>query len=136
MTRTLIVMRHAKSSWDAASQDDHERPLNKRGRRDAPRMGRWLKAQCPVIDKILVSDAARTRETIEAVLKARGQCEDYETCPSLYLASPSEMLGVFSARVADESTVMLVAHNPGCEEIVHWLSGDYHPMPHRSHSGH
>ena len=63
MTRTLILTRHAKSSWDAPVASDHDRPLNKRGRKSAPAIGTWLKQNGWLPDEVISSTSARTRET-------------------------------------------------------------------------
>ena len=68
--KTLLVLRHAKSSWNDPALDDHERPLNKRGRRDAPRMGVLVREYGLIPDLIICSDAVRARVTAEAVAEA------------------------------------------------------------------
>ena len=68
--KTLVVMRHAKSSWKAADLPDHERPLNGRGRRDAPRMGRWIARHAAVPDRIVSSTAIRAQTTARLALCA------------------------------------------------------------------
>ena len=67
MTRTLILMRHAKSDWGHAGLADHDRPLNARGTRDAPRMGAWLRGKGHLPDEVLCSTATRTRQTLEGL---------------------------------------------------------------------
>lgn len=108
MTRTLILMRHAKSSWDDPGLDDHERPLNKRGRRSAAALGRWLTRRDYLPDEVLSSDAARTRETWHLTgLTARA----VRFLPALYSAGPDEILETL--RGATGRTVMVLGHNPG-----------------------
>ena len=68
--KTLLVLRHAKSSWNDPALDDHERPLNKRGRRDAPRMGALVREYGLIPDLVISSDAVRARLTAEAVAEA------------------------------------------------------------------
>jgi phosphohistidine phosphatase len=68
--KTLLVLRHAKSSWSDPALDDHERPLNKRGRRDAPRMGELVREYGLIPDVVISSDAVRARLTAEAVFEA------------------------------------------------------------------
>jgi phosphohistidine phosphatase len=67
MTRTLILIRHAKSDWEHPALDDHDRPLNARGQRSAPRIGAWLAAQGLAPDAVLCSTARRTRETWQGI---------------------------------------------------------------------
>jgi len=112
MTLRLILTRHAKSSWDDPTTEDHDRPLNKRGRAAALDIAEWLVQHDYLPDLVLSSTSARTRETweiIEAVLP--------KTCktrfePSLYLASPEDLLGALK-KVQDAGTVLLLGHNPG-----------------------
>ena len=123
------MLRHAKSSWADSSQDDWERPLNDRGRRDAPRAGEWLRAQALVPDLIVSSDAVRARETAEAVAKSAGYTGEILVEPGLYQATPDEALTVLNT-IGDQTarTVMIVGHNPGLEDLVSRLSGEHHGL--------
>jgi phosphohistidine phosphatase len=126
--KTLLVLRHAKSSWDDPSLDDHDRPLNARGRRDAPRMGALLRTEGLVPDLIISSDAVRARLTAEAVSAAAGHTGTIRVDGRLYLASPVEMLAVLR-QVRAAETVLIVGHNPGLEELVARLTGEQAEMP-------
>ena len=106
MTR-LILMRHAKSSWDDLSLDDHARPLNKRGRASAKAMGRWLRSRGYVPERVLCSTSERTRQTL-ALLGLGGRAEFSDT---LYHAGPDTMLA--QIRAVEGPTVLLIGHNPG-----------------------
>lgn len=109
----LILMRHAKSSWDDPSMDDHDRPLNDRGERSARAIGDWLRAQGYVPDRILSSSAERTVET------AKGLGLDRVPAlftPSLYLAGPDQMLA--QLHQAEGHCVLMLGHNPG----IGWLA--------------
>ena len=92
--KTLLVLRHAKSSWDDASLDDRERPLNARGRRDAPRMGDLLRDTRLVPDLIITSDAVRAHTTAVAVAEAAGYNRDLVVDPQLYHADPDDIVAV------------------------------------------
>ena len=92
--KTLLVLRHAKSSWDDTALDDHERPLNERGRRDGPRMGELVREHRLTPDIIISSDAVRARRTAEAVAKATRYAGEVRLDRLLYLASPADILGV------------------------------------------
>lgn len=111
MTLRLILTRHAKSGWDDPMRDDHDRPLNARGRGDAPKIGAWLRAKGYVPDRALVSSARRTQETWEGLSRELGQAVPMTVMPRLYLAGPDVIL----AHLRDQSAtaVMLIAHNPG-----------------------
>ncbi|NCO86487.1 MAG: histidine phosphatase family protein [Rhodobacterales bacterium] len=111
MTLTLILIRHAKSSWANAGQDDHARPLNPRGRTDAPRVGAWLAAQGHIPDLVLCSDAARTRETLALILPALPRNPQVSHHAALYHAAPQTMLDILHG--ADSPCVAMVGHNPG-----------------------
>jgi len=81
--KTLLVLRHAKSSWDDPALGDHERPLNKRGRRDAPRMGELVREYGLIPDVVISSDAVRARRTAEAVAEAARYAGEILLDPSL-----------------------------------------------------
>lgn len=112
MTRTLILMRHAKSSWDTAGLADHDRPLNARGIRAAKAMGDWMRANKWVPDQVLCSTAARTRETLAGL----GLQVTPEFDKHLYHASATQMLRILSK--AKGQTVLMIGHNPGIAEFA------------------
>jgi phosphohistidine phosphatase len=111
MTLTLLLIRHAKSDWGSPSLSDHERPLNERGRRDAPPMGRWIAERGLMPSEVLCSDATRTRETLDLMLPAWSPAPPVSHRRDLYHATPEAMLAVLAEAEADR--VALVAHNPG-----------------------
>lgn len=125
MALTLHLLRHAKSSWDVPGQDDHDRVLNSRGRKAAKAMGRFLAREGPLPVRVLCSTAARARETWERVrpsLEAAGAAPAVDLERRLYMATAGEML----ARVqgcGDEPCLLLVAHNPGTEDLARGLAG-------------
>jgi phosphohistidine phosphatase len=126
--KRLLILRHAKSSWADSSQDDWQRPLNDRGRRDAPRAGQWLRERALVPDAIISSDAVRARSTAQAVATELGKARDVVTHPSLYHAKPEDIFEVLHELAGDAHTVLIVGHNPGLEELIHQLTGEYHGM--------
>lgn len=123
---SLLLMRHAKSSWKDAGLSDHDRPLNKRGQRDAPRMGRWLQSQNLIPDRIICSSATRTSQTATAIAKII-DCET-ETIEDLYLAGLETWEKVLSAQ-RNTQVVLAIGHNPGIEEFVETVCGEYERMP-------
>ena len=126
--KQLLILRHAKSDWKDTSLDDWARPLNDRGRRDAPRVGEWLRDHSRQSDVIITSDAVRARTTAEAVAKAAGYSREIVIEPSLYHATPKVVLDVL-ADVGDEAqTVLVVGHNPGLEDLVRQLTGEFHAL--------
>lgn len=107
MTRTLILMRHAKSSWDDYTLADHDRPLNKRGRRSAKALGEWLATKPWQPDQALVSTATRTQETYAGLGLSLGA----DFTRTLYHADAAEMQLVLET--ANGETVLMIGHNPG-----------------------
>jgi phosphohistidine phosphatase len=130
MHRELLILRHAKSAWDTPAATDYDRPLNGRGKRDAPRMGAWLHAQGLVPDHVVASPARRARQTARRACKALGldpEQVDWQT--RLYLADLSTLLAVLADCPGDARRVLLVGHNPGLEELLVYLGGHDLPPP-------
>jgi phosphohistidine phosphatase len=127
--RQLLILRHAKSSWADSSLDDWQRPLNKRGLHDAPRVGDRLRARSLVPDVIITSDAVRARTTAETVAKSAGYSRELVLEPMLYLATPDDMMTVLNAVPDEARSVMIVGHNPGLEGLIQQLTGEFHAMP-------
>jgi phosphohistidine phosphatase len=127
--KSILVLRHAKSSRKDPDLTDHNRPLNKRGKRDAPRMGRLLKKEDLVPDIIISSTAIRARATAEAVAKASGYTGDITFNRSLYAAGPQAYIDVLHDLSDDYVRVLIIGHNPGLEELVEMLTGEIHLMP-------
>lgn len=111
MTQKIILIRHAKSSWDSPTLRDHDRPLNKRGRDNAPRIGKWLRDQGHLPDLVLVSTSARTVETSELIRSAWDHQPKVQFLKQLYHADPQTILSTLQAARAD--TIALIGHNPG-----------------------
>jgi phosphohistidine phosphatase len=126
--KTLLLLRHAKSSWKDPDLDDHDRPLNKRGKREAPRMGELLKDEELLPDFILSSSARRTRKTVEHVVHASGYRGETRLTSELYEAGPDKLRQVLAALPAELGRVLLVGHNPGLEELLESLTGSYTPL--------
>lgn len=110
--KTLILMRHAKSSWDHANLSDQQRPLNPRGKRDAPRMGALLQAEGVEIDAILCSTAARTRETLAYFLGEFTFEGEPRFLDELYHAELRDFVEALAELPAEVETAMILGHNP------------------------
>ena len=123
MAKTLLLMRHAKSDWSVAGRSDWERPLNKRGERDAPRMGRLIEEEGLVPDHVLCSDAKRAFRTAELAAEAFHFEEELDATHALYLADSPDFLSVLRELDSSIKTVLLVAHNPGTEYFIEALTG-------------
>jgi len=121
-------MRHAKSSWKSGAPTDHERPLNKRGRRDAPKVGAELARLGWVPEQTLSSDSSRTVETFARMKTSLGFEAPPAFLPDLYHAGIDEVRDALCGVPASVSTVLLLGHNPGWEETLLWLSGHDAPM--------
>ena len=127
MGRRLIVMRHAKSSWKDPNLDDHERPLNKRGRRDAPIVADAIFDRGWIPDLILVSSSKRTLQTLEGMSHRMGKTP-FEVRPGIYHATEIDLM-IELDDMLNVGRTMILGHNPGSELLVNHLSGEWHTMP-------
>ena len=122
--KTILIMRHAKSSWDDSSLRDFDRPLNKRGRRDAPAMGRYLSDLDLVPDYVVCSPAKRAKETVELVSKAIGAVlpsVNYDE--DLYYDGVEAYIEAIRSAPQETGIVLVAGHNPTIEQAVAKLSG-------------
>jgi len=124
---TLTLFRHAKSSWNSAASDDHSRPLNKRGLRDAPIMAQELLKRGVAPDRCLISSATRTRETVAACIDVGWiNAASVAYYDELYLASADTLMSVVQTDFITQSVppqhVLVMAHNPGLEVLADTLS--------------
>lgn len=126
--KTLLILRHAKSSWNNANLTDHERPLNKRGKADAPRMGKLLADEGLMPDLIITSSAERALTTAEQAALASGYEAEIIVTRHLYHADPEEYFEVLHEKGGSHERVMVVGHNPGIEALVEELTGNYEVM--------
>jgi phosphohistidine phosphatase len=127
--KTLLILRHAKSSWKDDTLPDHDRPLNKRGKADAPRMGKLLRDEDLLPDLILSSDAHRARATAELVAEEIHYEGEIAFLRDLYAAEPEAYLDALKRLGGEAACVMVVGHNPGLEELLQELTGEYQPLP-------
>lgn len=127
--KTLLILRHAKSSWDDPGLADIDRPLNKRGKRDAPRVGFLLREEDIVPDLILSSPALRARKTAEAVAENCGYEGEVEIEDRFYPGDPSDYMEVISHLPDQYQGVMVVGHNPGLEELLSALTDESVSLP-------
>jgi len=119
-------MRHAKSSWEFTNLSDHDRPLNKRGIRDSPKVAKFLSNLGWIPDRILVSSSRRTIETMEGLATVFGEIP-YEVRPGIYHASLPDL--VEELGIPEKGTTMIIGHNPGSELLVQYLSKTWQEMP-------
>ncbi|WP_306113150.1 MULTISPECIES: histidine phosphatase family protein [unclassified Roseovarius] len=119
MTKRLILMRHAKSSWDSPFEEDHQRPLNARGQRSAKALGDWLRDHDYLPDQVLSSSSTRTRETCAGLnLEA-----DKRFLDGLYHAGAGQMLEIL--KQANGDCVLMLGHNPG----IAWFASELVDLP-------
>jgi phosphohistidine phosphatase len=116
--KRLLLLRHAKSSWEDSGLADHERPLARRGRRAAKLMAEHLSRERPPPQLVLCSSARRTRETLERVVPGLGHQVAVRIEPALYAASAESLLERVRAVEDDVESVLLIGHNPGLEELA------------------
>jgi phosphohistidine phosphatase len=118
--RRLILTRHAKSSWDDPLIEDHDRPLNARGRLAATELGDFLASRGLEPEEVICSSALRTRETWDRVAGAVIETRpELRYCDKLYQAGPETLLEVL--KTAHAPTVMMLGHNPGIAEFARQL---------------
>jgi len=125
--RTLVLIRHAKSDW-SGDEDDYDRPLAKRGRRQAPESGAWIAANLS-LDLAVVSPAARAQITWELVAAELAEEPEVRLDERVYAAWGRELLAVVRELPDSATTVALVGHNPGLEDLLAELIGEWVPMP-------
>ena len=121
--KRLIVMRHAKSSWNGPITD-HERPLNERGCGDANHMGVILEQMGWVPELILSSDSQRTQETLERMTPAFSTHPTVRMIPEFYLGGLEQIREALGSTDTNIKTALVLGHNPGWEEAAEWLSGN------------
>ncbi|MDH3380156.1 MAG: histidine phosphatase family protein [Gammaproteobacteria bacterium] len=121
MSRHLLLLRHAKSDWSTGISNDFDRPLARRGQKATRRMAVWLLQYRISPDYVVCSSAARTRQTVELLFETWMNPPTVEYRDDLYLADVTTMLTVLAVCGGDHSKVMLVGHNPGCEELTRYL---------------
>jgi phosphohistidine phosphatase len=127
--KTLLILRHAKSSWNNPELADIDRPLNKRGKRDAPRIGALLREEDLIPDIIISSPAVRARKTAKAVSKASGYEGKIEINEDYYPGYTESFIESFYSLEERIGSVMIVAHNPGLEEFLYDLTGESVRLP-------
>jgi phosphohistidine phosphatase len=127
VTHTLVLIRHGKSDWSGGLADI-DRPLARRGRRQAPEAGHWLAATI-ALDLAVVSPAARTVATWDLVAAGLRERPEVRYDERVYAASGSQLLAIVRELPEAAATAALVGHNPGLEDLLSQLTGERRPMP-------
>ncbi|MEM0961537.1 MAG: histidine phosphatase family protein [Bacteroidota bacterium] len=121
--KTILILRHGKSDWDADYDGDHERPLADRGQKGARKMGRFLTTARVVPDRAITSTAVRARETLATAAEAGGWSGPARITRALYEATPEAVLREIQAEPDDADTVIVVGHEPTSSRLVALLTG-------------
>lgn len=127
--KTLLLLRHAKSSWKEPGLRDFDRPLNKRGQRAAPLVGEFMKERDVRPDLIISSPAVRARQTAALVVERGGLQAELRYDERIYEADVPALLKVVSQIDEAAETVLLVGHNPGLQELLKFLTGEEQEFP-------
>jgi len=125
VSSTLLLLRHAKSSWGDAAASDFERPLSGRGVRDGSDFGKRLSAQLPKPDLVLCSTARRTRDTLAFLVPDLVDPRQVQFEDDLYHASATTLLHRIQDVSPSVSTLLVIAHNPGLTDLVNQLAGSH-----------
>src|ERR1700741_178705 len=127
--RILYLLRHAKSSWNDNTLRDFDRPLKKRGREAADRIGQRLVEENLSNPLVICSPAVRTRETAAIVLKSAKLQLEPQFDDRIYEASLRELVEIVSEIPEDNEVAIMIGHNPGFEELLAFLTGEQRRMP-------
>jgi phosphohistidine phosphatase len=127
--KTLLLLRHAKSSWDHPALTDFERPLKKRGRKDIKLIAKVINENDLYPNLILSSSAKRTVETVEVLVDSLQYENEIIYSDALYMGEPDDFIAVLSDLDNDIESVMIVAHNPGLETYLQIIGGEIEAMP-------
>jgi phosphohistidine phosphatase len=127
--KTLFLLRHAKSSWKDPSLADHDRPLKKRGRKAASRIGRWLRENGLRPDHVLCSTATRARDTLQLVLAEVDRHMPVSMRAELYHGDVAQMISLLREVAEPAPSVLIVGHNPDLETFLEHLTGRSERLP-------
>ncbi len=127
--KTILLMRHAKSSWEGKHQDDWERPLSKRGKKNAEQIGELLKKEKLIPELILASSAVRARETAEIVMEEIKFRADYCSVYRLYLAEVEAYVREIHNIPDEVQTALIIGHSPSLDSLLQMVSGKVETLP-------
>jgi phosphohistidine phosphatase len=126
--KTLLLLRHAKSSWKDGAEKDFDRPLNQRGLKAAPAIGRMISKRKLKPDLVLSSPAERARQTTQLVIAAAAMKTELRYDERIYEATGARLFEIVTQIEDDANLAMLVGHNPGLEELLEMLTGEAHRL--------
>lgn len=124
--KAIYLIRHAKSDWNNPNLSDFDRPLNKRGKRDAPFMGKKLNSLTPNIDLIIASPAKRALETVKAICpEIDYSFDNIQFDESVYHSSYNNLNSIVNNLNNELNSIALVGHNPGLTNFSNYLTDNY-----------
>jgi phosphohistidine phosphatase len=127
--KTILLLRHAKSSWDGKEADDRDRPISKRGKKNAQNMGEVLKDEKLKPGLILASNALRARQTAEVVMEAMKYHGDICYLNKLYKGEVEVYAHQIQGLDDEIQTVMVIGHNPSLDTLLQMVTGKVEPLP-------
>ena len=127
--KTLLLLRHAKSSWKDTNVKDFDRPLNQRGLKAAPGIGRLMRKRELEPKLVLSSPAERARQTTQLVIDAAGMKTELRYDERIYEATGARLFEIVTQIEDDADMALLVGHNPGLEELLGMLTGEARSLP-------
>lgn len=128
--KKIILVRHAKSSWDHPFLNDHDRPLAQRGLDDAPKMAKRLKKRGILPDLILSSTAVRAKETAKITAEILGySLDEIALDKALFHASPNQILKIIRMQNDAFNSILVFGHNPGFNDLISYLGGELDNLP-------
>jgi phosphohistidine phosphatase len=116
--KTLTLLRHAKSGWDDPVARDFDRPLNKRGEKAANVIGAWMRRQKMAFDHVVASPAVRVIDTIDQIEDSYGELGEPKWERRIYLASSASLMDVLRETDDAFTSVLMIGHNPGLEDLI------------------
>jgi phosphohistidine phosphatase len=128
MNKKLLLLRHAKSSWDDPNLSDYDRPLNNRGKQNASSMGNFLKKENLVPDLIISSPAIRANKTADIIAKKSGYDKKILESKVLYAATIDDYTDVIQNIKNEYNLVLLIGHNPTIEDVVERIVAERYVM--------
>jgi phosphohistidine phosphatase len=127
--KTILLMRHAKSSWDDKVEDDRDRPISKRGKKNAQNIAEFLKDKELIPDLILASSAVRTRQTAEVVIEEMKYRNDICYLNKLYMGEVEIYTRQIQNLADDIHMVLVIGHNPSLDSLLQMITGKVESLP-------
>ena len=121
--KRLVLLRHGSSEWAGGGLEDSDRPLTNIGGAECLQVAQWLNTHDMVPDHVLVSSALRTRQSWEFLRDNLQRAPSFDICEDLYLAAPGTLLARIGALPNTAETALVIAHNPGLEELARMIAG-------------